>query len=81
MDSHYSTDSSGKVFRLSDLSGPFNNVSSCLYEFEHKGRTFKYSAGRQWKTTKPGLTRLAKADRVGPQAPSSTIDDCWMTFR
>ena len=88
-DAHYSTDSEGNVFRLSDLSGPFNNVASCLYDFEFKGRTYKHSPGRQWKTTKAGLTRLARANRVVASStilnyrrllddfPLSMVDDAW----
>jgi adenine-specific DNA-methyltransferase len=89
LDSHYSTDSSGKVFRLSDLSGPFNNVASCLFDFPFQGRSFKHSGGRQWKTTKPGMNRLAMADRIVPSSgilnyrrylddfPLSMVDDAW----
>jgi adenine-specific DNA-methyltransferase len=88
-DSHYSTDPDGRVFRLSDLTGPFNNVSSCLFEFPFKGRDYKYSGGRQWKTTRPGLERLRMADRIVPSSgilnyrrflddfPLSMVDDAW----
>ena len=64
LDSHYSTDPSGNVFRLSDLTGPFNNVGSCLFEFRFNGKDYKHSPGRQWKTTKPGVMRLSQSDRV-----------------
>ncbi len=88
-DSHYSIDSNGEMFRLSDLTGPFNNVSSCLFEFDFRGRNFRYSPGRQWKTTKPGMTRLANADRIVASSrilnyrrllddfPLSLVDDAW----
>jgi adenine-specific DNA-methyltransferase len=88
-DSHYSTDDSGRVYRLSDLTGPFNNVASCLYEFSFSGRVFRQSAGRQWKTTKQGMERLALAERLVPSKtilnykrylddfPLSLVDDAW----
>ena len=91
-DAHYSTDENGIVFRLSDLTGPFNNVASCLFDFEHKGRGFRHSPGRQWKTTKPGVSRLAMSDRVVPSStilnykrylndfPLSMVDDAWTDF-
>ena len=89
LDSHYSTDADGKVFRLSDLTGPFNNVASCLFEFPFKGRVFKQSGGRQWKTTRQGMDRLAMSDRIVPSSgilnyrrylddfPLSMVDDAW----
>src|SRR5262249_6346715 len=63
-DSHYSRDPDGRLMRLSDLTGPFNNVASCLYEFDFQGTNYKQSPGRQWKTTKEGMTRLVAAKRV-----------------
>jgi adenine-specific DNA-methyltransferase len=88
-DSHYSTDEEGRVFRLSDLTGPFNNVQSCLYDFPYCARSYSQSPGRQWKTTARGLAKLAFADRVVPSRnilnykrylddfPLSLIDDAW----
>ena len=69
-DSHYSKDADGNLSRLSDLTGPFNNVSSCLFSYEFKGRFFEPSRGRQWKTTETGMGRLHMADRI---VPSKTI--------
>jgi adenine-specific DNA-methyltransferase len=89
LDAHYSTDADGRSYRLSDLTGPFNNVASCLFDFEFEGKSFQQSRGRQWKTTKPGVSRLAMADRVVPSStilnyrrflddfPLSMVDDAW----
>lgn len=63
-DSHYQEDSDGRLFTLSDLSGQNNNVPSCIFTFDFNGGVFPTPQGRQWKTTKAGLTRLARAGRV-----------------
>jgi adenine-specific DNA-methyltransferase len=91
-DAHYATDKEGRVFRLSDLTGPFNNVASCLFAFPFEGRVFRHSLGRQWKTTRSGVARLAAANRVVPSSkilnyrrfladfPLSMVDDAWTDF-
>jgi adenine-specific DNA-methyltransferase len=88
-DSHYSTDSEGRLFRLSDLTGPFSNTPSCIYAFEFQGKEYQPSRGRQWKTTKPGMTNLARANRISSSPrmiyyrrlaedfPVRLIDDTW----
>jgi len=63
-DSHYQEDSDGRLFTLSDLSGQNNNVPSCIYTFQYNGSEFPTPPGRQWKTTLPGITRVARAGRV-----------------
>lgn len=63
-DSHYQEDSDGRLFTLSDLSGQNNNVLSCIYTFQYNGSEFPTPPGRQWKTTLPGITRVARAGRV-----------------
>ncbi|MCL4746067.1 MAG: site-specific DNA-methyltransferase [Burkholderiaceae bacterium] len=88
-DSHYSRDSDGRLFRLSDLTGPFSNTPSCIYSFEFRGKEYQPSRGRQWKTTKPGMTNLSMADRIASSLrmiyyrrlaedfPVRLIDDTW----
>ena len=63
-DSHYKSEGNGELYTLSDLTGQMTGTESCLYEFQHCGKTYRQSPGRQWKTTQPGLLRLAKAGRV-----------------
>ena len=63
-DSHYRAGEDGSLYRLSDLTGPFNNVKSCLFAFNFRGKTYQQSRGRQWKTTRLGVDRLVKAERV-----------------
>jgi adenine-specific DNA-methyltransferase len=64
VDSHYQEDEFGRLFTLSDLSGQNNNVPSCMYTFKFQGMEFPTPAGRQWKTTLQGITRIAYASRV-----------------
>jgi len=63
-DSHYSRDSEGRLFTLSDLTGQLTGTESCIYDYEFEGNAYKQSRGRQWKTTKKGLNRLHKAGRI-----------------
>ena len=63
-DSHYSIDEEGRLVRLSDLTGPFSNTPSCLYNYEFGGREYSPSRGRQWKTTSSGMANLQRADRI-----------------
>ena len=63
-DSHYQKDADGHLFTLSDLSGQNNNVESCLYTYEFQGTGYPTPRGRQWKTTREGLSRLDRAGRV-----------------
>jgi len=88
-DSHYSRDETGELVRFSDLTGPFNNVSSCLYTFNFNGKSYKPSPGRQWKTTLAGMEKLALAGRIvqstnmiyykrfAKDFPLSMVDDAW----
>jgi adenine-specific DNA-methyltransferase len=63
-DSHYQTDSDGRRYTLSDLTGQFADYESFLYDYEFEGRVFKPSKSRRWKTTKAGLDGLVRSDRV-----------------
>ncbi len=88
-DAHYSHDAEGRLVRLSDLTGPFNDVKSCMYTHMYNGSSFVSSRGRQWKTTQIGMQRLASSDRVKATAtmlyyrryaedcPVSKVDDAW----
>ncbi len=44
---------------------------SASREFSHQGEVFAIRKGTHWKTTQPGLTRIAQADRI--QKTTSTI--------
>lgn len=82
-------DENGNFVRLSDLSGPFNNVGSCLFKFPFNGKNYQYPKGRQWKTTLMGMNRLKKSDRIRPSKASLNylrrlddfyvrlVDDTW----
>ena len=50
-------------FRLSDLTSQ-TGAESISYEFEFGGQSFKPPGNRGWSTTKPGMERLAAADRL-----------------
>lgn len=63
-DSHYQPDDSGRLFMADNLTAQNNDVASCIYEYEFKGDVFRLPPGRQWKTTKPGMDRLAQAGRL-----------------
>lgn len=88
-DTHYTRDADNRMVRLSDLTGPFNNVASCLYDFDFQGKSYRQSVGRQWKTTQEGMTRLAAANRLVASRnmiyykrylddfPLSMVDDTW----
>ena len=88
-DSHYQRDEDGRLFTLSDLTGQNNNVESCVFEYEFKGRLFKLPPSRQWKTTREGLDRLAAVNRIAVSGnsvrykryvddfPLSPITDTW----
>lgn len=89
VDAHYTHDKDGRLVRLSDLTGPFSDTPSCMYEFKFEGQSFKPSPGRQWKTTLPGLENLVKAGRIfrstnmiyykrfAHDFPVSLITDTW----
>ena len=88
-DSHYSHDVDGRLIRLSDLTGPFSNTPSCMYDFQFQGKKYVPSPGRQWKTTQVGMQRLVTAGRVvnsgqmiyfrryADDFPVSLVGDTW----
>lgn len=88
-DSHYQRDENDRLFTLSDLTGQNNNVQSCVFDYQFEGRTYRLPASRQWKTTREGLDRLAKAGRLKASGnsiryirylddfPLSPITDTW----
>lgn len=49
-------------FNLSLLSA--GTTASCVYDFVYTNRTFSPGGGRSWKTTKEGMTRLGRANRI-----------------
>jgi adenine-specific DNA-methyltransferase len=57
-------DGHGRLYRMSDLTGQNNNVSSCIFEFDAQGIRVTLPKGRQWKTTLAGIRRLKAADRI-----------------
>lgn len=69
-DSHYVQDSDGRLVMLDNLTAQNNDVQSCLYEYEFEGDTFRPPPGRQWKTTRPGMDRLAAAGRIAKTSGS-----------
>ncbi len=58
------TDENGRPYRLSDLTGQNNNVATCLFEYEYKGRKYRPASTRQWKTNFQGFERLKAEDRL-----------------
>ncbi len=48
------TDSDGRRYRLSDLTGPFSNTPSCIFDYEFKAKVYGLPSTRQWKTTRCG---------------------------
>ena len=89
IDAHYTRDSAGKLYTLSDLTAQNNDVASCIYEYEFKSSSYRLPRGRQWKTTRPGLDRLVASGRVVATKgslryvrflddfPASVITDAW----
>ncbi len=63
-DAHYQTDENGRTFTPDNLTGQNNNVKSCIFDYEYQGRTFTLPSTRQWKTTREGIDRLARAGRL-----------------
>ena len=57
-------DQNGNRYRIDNLTGQNNNVSSCLFSYGYFGRTYTTPSTRQWKTTRPGIDRAAKASRL-----------------
>jgi len=37
---------------------------TCIFDFEYRGKVFRTSSGKSWKTNKIGMQGLAKADRL-----------------
>ena len=60
-ESHISVEN--KVFRLINLPSS-GYTPSCTYEFEFQGQVYPPSKGRSWKTTREGMVRCVKANRV-----------------
>jgi adenine-specific DNA-methyltransferase len=89
VDAHYTRDEDGRLVRLSDLTGPFSDTASCMYDVVFEGARFRPSPGRQWKTTLSGMHRLAEAGRIvrsgdmiyykrfADDFPVSLITDTW----
>lgn len=52
-----------KVFTSLDLSSS-GRTESCVFDFEYKGKVFKPTSGKSWKTTEQGMNELAKKNRL-----------------
>lgn len=52
-----------KVYTLMDLASS-GYTASCMFEFEYKGKVYKTSSGKSWKTTRGGLEKLAQKNRL-----------------
>ncbi|OQW42052.1 MAG: hypothetical protein A4S08_11890 [Proteobacteria bacterium SG_bin4] len=52
-----------RVFRLINLPSS-GYTPSCTFDFTFQGKTYPPSKGRSWKTTRDGMSRLVKANRV-----------------
>jgi len=50
-------------FRLTDLNSS-GRTESCVFEFNHLGRSFKPSGNQSWKTNPEGMARLIAAERI-----------------
>ncbi|HJP82013.1 MAG TPA: site-specific DNA-methyltransferase, partial [Fimbriimonadaceae bacterium] len=61
---HYDELPDGRIGRLDNLTGQQNNVASCNFEYDFQGATYRNPSGRQWKTTRVGIDRLARAGRI-----------------
>lgn len=57
-------DREGNRYRIDNLTGQNNNVESCLFTYEFRNRKYTTPSTRQWKTTRPGLDRALKANRL-----------------
>jgi len=58
------TDQFGNCYYTDNLTGQNNNVQSCLFEYNFRGRNYTTASTRQWKTTKQGIKRLEEANRL-----------------
>ncbi|MEO8384094.1 MAG: site-specific DNA-methyltransferase [Betaproteobacteria bacterium] len=61
-------DELNRRYRIDNLTGQNNNVQSCLFGYDFSGRTYSTPSTRQWKTTEPGMNRLANANRLEASA-------------
>ena len=55
--------SEDRIFRLINLPSSGYTLS-CTFDFYFQGRTYPPSKGRSWKTTREGMNRCVKANRV-----------------
>lgn len=52
-----------KVFASLDLSSS-GRTESCVFDFEYKGKIYKPTVGKSWKTTYEGMKELANKNRL-----------------
>jgi adenine-specific DNA-methyltransferase len=52
-----------RLFSVMDLASS-GYTASCTFDFEYKGRAYRPSSGKSWKTTKEGMEALARANRI-----------------
>jgi adenine-specific DNA-methyltransferase len=57
-------DNDGKRYRIDNLTGQNNNVETCIYDYQFRGKTYRTPATRQWKTNREGMLRLEEAGRL-----------------
>lgn len=79
----------GGQYRTSDLTGPFSNTPSCIYDVKFDGKQYRLPRTRQWKTTEAGMRALIEAGRVVARGnniyykrylndfPVSTLNNSW----
>ena len=57
-------DTNGRRYRIDNLTGQNTNTSSCLFEYQFNGRSYRTPSTRQWKTNLHGMEALEKAGRL-----------------
>ena len=54
---------SSKVYADMDMASS-GYTPSCIFDFEYKGKIYRTSSGKSWKTTKQGMEQLAASGRL-----------------
>lgn len=55
--------SGSRLFSDMDLASS-GYTPSCIFDFEYKGKIYRTSSGKSWKTTREGMEHLAEAGRI-----------------
>ena len=53
----------GRIFGDMDLASS-GYTRSCTFDYEYRGKVYRTSSGKSWKTTKVGMDQLARAGRI-----------------